>query len=194
MSYGEIIFSPLGVHIAALNADNSYGTPALVDYVQKVNFTPEFDDDTIKAYGVNLEAAAWAIGGESEIEEASLSQLAKDIAMGTTPSTSGVTPNEIKQITIVGGGAGHPYIGIVYIFAATDGSAVVLACPKSMLAEAPEWEVEQNKFRTGEMKLTHLAGSQTLKNIYRYELYESASDLPDFSLAASFDALMGDMF
>jgi len=193
-SYGEVITNPLGVYLAPLNTDDTFGTPQLVDYVQSVNLSFETDDDKIKAYGMNLEAGSWLIGAEVELEEAALSMPAKLIATGYTENVTGTTPNQVARSKGVAGGEGKPYIGIVVVFAATGGSAAVLGYPKSMLKEDPEWEAEQNQFRTGEMSFDTVVPHQTKRELYVLERYESASDLPDFSLAASFGALMGDMF
>lgn len=193
-SFGEIITNPLGVYIAPLNTDDSFGTPQLVDYVQSVNLSFETDDDKIKAYGMNLEAGSWLIGAEVELEEAALSTPAKLIATGYTEALSGVSPNQLARAKALAGGPGKPYIAIVVVFAAKGGSAAVLGFPKSILKEDPEWEVEQNKFRTGEMSFDTVVPDQIKRELYVLERYESASDLPDFTLAASFDALMGDMF
>ena len=192
--YGEIITNIIGVYVAVLNSDNSFTAPALVDYVQSVSQSLETDEDTLKAYGVNLEALNIIIGGESTVEEAALNSAAKAIVMGETNSESGLAGNFISKAITTGGGAGTPYFGFVVVFAATNGGAVARGFPKSKLKSVPEWDVEQNTFRTGELEMTHLAANQVSKKVVKQERYEDATDVPDFTAAADWGTFMTELF
>jgi hypothetical protein len=192
--YGEVITNIIGVYVAVLNSDNSFASPTLVDYVQSVSQSLETDEDTLKAYGVNLEALNVIIGGESTIEEAALNTLAKAIVMGETSAELGVDPNLYATVDTLGGGAGTPYFGLVVVFAATEGGAVARGFPKCKLKNTPDWEVEQNSFRTGELEMMHLAANQTSKKIVKQRRYQNATDVPDFGSATIWDTFLGDLF
>lgn len=193
-NFGDVIYSPTSVVVAPLNADNSYGTAAVLEYVQKVSFEPTSDSDSIKAYGMEVEGLAILTSLEGTIEEASLDWTASAILTGFSNTSSGVTPNQAVTQDALGGGSGYPYFGLIVTYAATNGAAFVVGFPKCKITEMPGFEVEQNKFRTGEISFKGFVASVSTRKFMRQRKYESASNVPTFSTAGAFDTFLGTLF
>ena len=110
-TYGAPQFGLNDVKIATWNATNSYGTAVDVPSVQLMGAVLRIlsaqleGDDTITA------TAARAIGGQSQFRFGSVSIAALEVILGNTASSSGTTPNQQKNLRVVGGD-NMPYFGI----------------------------------------------------------------------------------
>lgn len=190
--YGDIAFTVQNVYVAPLNTDNTFGTPGALEYVQSFSYDPLVDEDTIKAQGGNREKLTVIIGAESTLEEASLKATAVDIITGYTSSESGTTPNRVRTVDGEGAGSGKPYVGVVIVIATTNNGRLVYGFPRSMVKGDPQFQAGQNEFRTGEFGFEHLL--TTINKYMRMKRYESASDVPDFSVAANWDTYFTGIF
>ena len=193
-SFGDVIYNPTAVYVAALDADNSYCTAALLEYVQKVSFEPTSDSDSIKAYGMEVEGLAILTSLEGSIEEAALDWASSAIFTGFSTTTTGTTPARVTTQDALGGGAGYPYFGLIVTYAAVNGAAFVVGFPKCKITEMPGFEVEQNKFRVGEIAFKGFVASVNGRKFLRQRKYENASGVPDFAAVGAFDTFLGDLF
>ena len=191
--YGDIVFTLQQLWVATLAANNSYGIPAQIGYAQDFDFSPEHDEDMIKAGGANVEALKVLIGGSIKISEAAMAYAAYAIITGDSASTSGTSGNLITTMDNEAGGDGTPYVGVAAVFAATHGARFVFGAPKCM-ATKPSFKAAQNTFRTGELNLSVLTPKAPPAALYRPRKYENVADVPDFSLAADWDSYFAGMF
>lgn len=178
-SFGDIIYNITDMYVAALTG-STYGTPARVEYVQSFSFEFESDEDTIKAYGLNVETLSIPIGGTGTIAEASLSWGAMAVMTGNSESSSGSTPNGVKQIDMLAGGAGLPYFGVIASYAAVEGNALI-GFPKCKLVSLPAFTVEQNQFRASDMGIKMVAPSAVIRKLMRLKKNETAATVPTSS-------------
>ena len=176
-SYGDIIYNITAMYVAALGADNSYGTPALVEYGQDFTYEYTADQDEIKSYGLIVEALAIIIKATGTLKEASLNIASKEIMTGSSESESGSTPNRVSILDIQVGGAGLPYFGLIVAGASVVGN-VLVGFPKAKLETWPSFTIEQNKFRMGEAKVNMFAPSTVIRKLVRTKKYETVTNPP----------------
>jgi hypothetical protein len=185
MSLAEILQNVIAVYVAPLNADNTYGTPKRIPYIEEFGFEFEHDEDEIKAAGVNVEAGKWVIGATAEATEAKLDWATYPVMAGiAAPAITGVTPNRVERIELAGGGGGTPYHALIAVYAATLNRVAAVGFCKAK-ATVPGFDQAQNEFRRGTINWTMVAGSDVARLIFAAEMYETASDLPDFATTAA---------
>jgi hypothetical protein len=191
---GDIVFSVREIWVAALE-DNlgGYGTPAYIEYPQDGGYEPEMDTDKIKAGGANVEALAIQIGSVITLKEASMRDDAITIIEGEGVTVSGSGDTQVKTREHGGGGEGLPYFGLIQVFNATNGGVYVYAAAKCKSQTKQKFMAEQNKFRVGEMKIDALATAPAYK-VEKTMKYASATNLPDFSDPAVFEATMASLW
>lgn len=187
-------FTILNLYVALLGSDNSYGTPAVFENPQSFSYTPQHDNDEIKARGANRELLSVLIGYEASLDEASLKADAVNIVTGYTESLSGTTPNQVATEDDSAGGEGKPYVGLVAVYAGTLGSRFVMGFAKGMIMNDPEFEAGQNEFRTGSIDFAFATATPSVAKIRRMRKYETASDVPDFTQAAIWDTYFSGIF
>lgn len=187
--FGEVTFTAQNAYVAKLNSSNAYVTPKEIQYFQDFDYDPQTDNDTLKAQGANRELLTVTIGGESELEEASLSLAAINLMTGDTEVESGTSGNRRRTTDSQGAGRGFPYIGQLIVAKATIGSAV-FGFAKGMLRNYPGGSMAQNTFRTGTLNFDWVVLPSTNKWM-RMRKYESDSDIPDFSDASAWDTFFG---
>lgn len=111
-TYGAPQFGLNDVKIAVWNSAGSYGTAVDVMSVQLMGAVLQIisaqleGDDTITA------TAARAIGGEVRVRFGSVNIAALEVMLGNVATSSVDSPDEVKQLKIVGGD-NMPYFGIV---------------------------------------------------------------------------------
>lgn len=173
--FSEVIYNPYDVIVAKLNNDNTYGTPARVDYFEKVDFDFEADEDEIKSAGLVVEMLSIATKATGNLSNGALNFAAMGIIQGDTPTTIyGSPPNQYQYSDITVGGAGNPYFGMMVMYAATLGGALIAGFPKAMLSKKPGFTVDQNKFRVGEASWKAAAPSTISRRVGRLLKYETA--------------------
>jgi hypothetical protein len=193
-SLAEILQNITALYAAPLEADNGYGSPVRIPYIEEFGFEFEHDEDEIKAAGVNVESGKWVIGATGEATEAKLDWASYPTLAGiAAPAITGVTPNRVERIELAGGGGGTPYHGLIAVYAATLGRVAAVGFCKAK-ATVPGFDQAQNEFRRGTINWTMVAGNDVSRLIFAAEMYETAGDLPDFTLAASWDTFFTDFF
>lgn len=189
-SFGDIIYNITDMYVAPLTG-STYGTPARVEYVSSLSFEFETDEDTIKAYGLTVEKLSVPTGITGTLAEASLNWSAASVMTGMSEASSGTTPNAVKTLDMLMGGAGLPYFGLIAAYASLEGNAL-LGFPKCKLGSLPAFTVEQNVFRTAEISMMMLAPSTTVRKALRLRKNETAASVP--SAQADFQAFFAGMF
>ena len=139
--YGDVIYNITSMYVAALQSDNSYGTPSYIDYGQQLSWEYESDEDEIKSYGQIVEKLTIPIKATGTFMQASMDLASFAILTSNSASESGSTPNRLKTVDILVGGAGLPYFGIVAAFAAPSGANMLAGFPKAKLSRCDrDWE------------------------------------------------------
>jgi hypothetical protein len=176
-AFSEVIYNPTEVLVAALQSGNTYGTPVAIDYMQKVSFETEADQDEIKSGGVIVEALAipTKIAGELEVAALNLTQTAT--MLGYNAQTYGVDPNQYGVMDGIMGGQGLPYFGMLVRYQATLGGDLIVGFPKAMLETVPSFDVDQNKFRVGSANFNAYAPSTTRRAAYRFKKNQVGASL-----------------
>ncbi len=190
-SYGDVIYNITAMYVAALQADNTYGTPALVEYGQEFPIDYEADNDDLSGYGMTVELLSVIRKGTATFKNGSFNIASKTIITGTSESTSGTTPNQIGTTDFQAGGAGLPYFGLVVAGASTLGN-IVAGYPKCKLETIPKFNIMENKFVIGEAKIGMIAPSTTIRKFQRIKRYETITAPP--SDASGFDTFFTGMF
>jgi hypothetical protein len=194
-NYSEIIYSVREAWVIPLNDNQgNYGTPEYFEYVQDVSWEPVHDNDTIKAQGVNLEELSVQIGSKIKVMEASMRTETINVITGESSSVSGASGNRVRKRIQRGGGRGNPYIGLIAICEASDGAVFVAGWPKVQAETKQKFQIEQNKFRTGEMNFKAVATRPNGKEIEIFLGYENEDDLPDFSSNTDVEAFFAEMW
>lgn len=174
-AFSEVIYNPMDLIVAKLNNDNTYSTPARVDYFEKVSFDFEVDEDEIMSAGLVVEMLSIAKKVTGTLDTGALNFDAMGILQGDTPtSVYGASPNQYQYMDITVGGAGNPYFGLMVMYAATLGGAVIAGFPKAMLTKKPAFDVDQNKFRVGSADFKGAAPSTISRRVARLLKYETA--------------------
>lgn len=176
--FSEVIFNPTRVVVAQLNNDNTYATPVDIDYFQKMSFDIDADEDEIKSAGLIVEALSIATNVNGSASNGSLNYAAMGIIQGDTPTTSyGTTPNRYQYVDITVGGAGNPYFGMIVSYASTLGGNLIVGFPKTLLKQKPGFDVDQNKFRIGQMDFRAFAPNTIIRRAARLLKYETAASI-----------------
>lgn len=190
--YSDVIYTPKIAYVASLNVDNSYGTPQLVEYLQKFDFEFESDTDEIMSGGQIVETLSIPKKGTGTISMAALNFSTLAILAGLSETPLGTTPNRYNTIDVLTGGEGMPYFGIIAEFASTLGGNLLAGFPKAQLSTVPGFTVDQNKFRIGEAEIYMVSPSQTIRKNGRLRKFETASAIP--TTAEAFEAFFDGLF
>lgn len=189
--YGEVIYNISAMYVAALQADDTFGTPAHIDYGQELVWEFEADTDELSGYGLTVELLAVIRKAMTTLKQGSFSSDARTILTGISQNTSGSTPNQVTTMDVTAGGRGLPYFGIVFQGESVLGN-VIGGAPKCMLETFPKLGVSENKFTIHEAKLNAIAPSTTIRKPFRLKRYETAGTIP--SDASGFDTFFSGMF
>ena len=193
--YGELTYTIQEIWTAQLNTITEvYGTPAEIGYVQDGDLSPEHDNDSIKAKGMIRELLAIQTSLKIKFGEAWLNQAAVTAITNESETESGDSGERVSTRIRSGAGGGLPYVGLVLVFAASNGSFYVHGAPKCMAMKKPQFKAEQNKFRTGEMEFDVASANASVNKIDKQVRFERIDELPDFSDQAEFQAFFAEMF
>lgn len=190
--YSEVYFTPKIAYVAALQVDNTYGTPQLVEYLQKFEFEFESDTDEIMSGGQIVETLSIPKRATGTISMAAMNYSALSILSGYAEDPQGTTPNRYNTIDVVTGGEGMPYFGIIAEYASTLGGNLLAGFPKAQLSTVPGFTVDQNKFRIGETEIYMVSPSQIIRKCARLRKFETASPIP--TTAEGFEAFFASLF
>src|SRR5512145_1000907 len=186
MGYGDTIYNPTAAYLATLNADGTYGTPALFDKLGKLSFQYESDTDQIKSGGMILETITIPTKVKGDMDQASLDYAAWSIYTGFGHTEFGVTPARYDITTPKLGGEGLPYFGLIVAYAALFGANLLVGFPKCKLDNLPSFSVDQNKFNVGSAQWSAMAPSVFTRMAGIYKKHETAAAIP--TSAAAFKA------
>src|SRR4051812_26841533 len=100
------------VKIAAWNATNSYGSAVDIPSVQMFSVTLRMMSAELTGDDQITAQASRAIGASCQIRFGSVSILALEVLLGNTATSSVASPNQVKQLKMIGGD-NMPYFGIV---------------------------------------------------------------------------------
>jgi hypothetical protein len=185
--YGDVIYNPKAAVVAAITAtdpDIVYGTPVFVDYIDRVSFEFEADNDELNSGGQTVEAISIIKKGTGTLMLGSLDLTGSSVPMlGITAQTYGTTPNRYTIAKPKTGGQGLPYFGMIVEYAALNGANCVVAFPKCLLETYPAFDVEQNRFRRGEAAFSFFSPSVIKRELYLLRTNETAAALPATQLA-----------
>lgn len=194
--YGEIIMNVTGIRVATLNADNTYTTPAYVEYGGDISFEVEMANNELSAYGMIVESLAVAqkVTGNFVDGTFNFDVLAAMLGAGTfnAESESGTTPDRYRVANLLMGGAGNGYFGMIASLAAKDGANVLVGVPKAMLETVPGIAVAQNEFRTTDVGFNAYAPSTSIRRALKIKRNETAEAVP--ATANDFGAFFAGMF
>lgn len=191
-AYSEVIFNPTAAYVAALNNDNTYGTPQLVEYLQKFAFEFESDSDEIMSGGMIVETLAIPKKGTGTLSMAAMNYSALSILAGYAEAPLGTTPNRYNTLDVEVGGDGLPYFGIIVAYASTFNGNMLAGFPKAKLSTMPGFDVDQNKFRIGEAEIIAVSPSLLIRKVSRLRKYETAAAIP--TTAEGFETFFAGMF
>lgn len=178
VAYSEVIFNPTAAYIASLNNDDTYDAPVQIDYLGKLSFEYEADNDTLMSGGMIVEMLAILKRVTGEITQGALNMAAMSTMCGYTVTEYSTTPNRYSQLPILTGGAGMPYFGLIVAYASTLGGNLLAGFPKAMLDTVPGFDVDQNKFRIGSANFSAVAPSQNIRIAALIRKYETAASIP----------------
>lgn len=178
VQFSEVLYNPTRIVVAALQNDNTYGTPVDVDYFMKMGFTIEADEDEIKSGGLIVEKLSIATKVAGDFSNGSLNFAAMSIVQGDSPSSVySSTPNRYQYLDVTVGGSGNPYFGMIVEVKSTLGGNALIGFPKSMLKVKPGFTMDQNKFRVGEAGFEAFAPNQQIRRVARILKYETAASI-----------------
>lgn len=176
--FAEVIYNPYAAYVAALNLDNTYGTPVQIDYLGKLSFQFEHDQDELMSGGQIVEKMSIAKKATGELTQGAMNFAALAIMIGETAADYGVTPSQYSILDARTGGSGMPYFGLIVAYAATNGANMLAGFPKAMLQTVPGFDVDQNKFRIGSANFDAVPPSQNVRKVVRMRRYETAASIP----------------
>jgi hypothetical protein len=173
--YGEVMYTLSGIIIARYNiVANTFGTPVVVDDGQMAVFEPEADTDKMRGYGQHTRGLTVPIGSKVTLKAGGIDYSAYEVMSGATITDSGSTPNQVRTVDTLAGGAGLPYFGVIGVGETDDGGKFVCGHKAIKLDTIPkrEFNGETNKFM-----LWETAGYSFPQNnkIDRIKVYESAA-------------------
>jgi hypothetical protein len=177
--FGDVVFNITDIRVTPMLANGTYLTTSFsLDLGSEMSFSPEHDQDTIKAYGMFTNRLSILTNVKGMLKQAAMDAAALWAMTGVGTSTSGVTPNQVATATLLGGGSGLPYFGVVGSFAAENGANVLVGLYKCQLDTLPQWTVEQNKFRITEVGFFGMAASISSRKVGVIKKYETAVTVP----------------
>ncbi len=197
-TFGEVIYTPRKVYIASLTATGTlaYGTPVALDYVQKISYDPESDEDAVMADGAVVEALAVLkqVTGEIETKALQNSALAVIASNIVTTVSDGTAPARASRSTITGGGKRYPYFGMIVEMRAGGDAAgtmlnnsMLIGFPKCIITNLPAGAFEQSKFASFTIPFRAIALTAPETTVFKLKMSEGADAVPTTAiLFASF--------
>lgn len=177
-AYAEVIYNPTAAYIASLNNDDTYDAPVQIDYLGKLSFEFEADQDELMSGGMIVEMLAIPKKVTGEITQGALNMAAMSTMCGYTFTEYSTTPNRYGILQVKTGGAGMPYFGLIVSYASTLGGNLLAGFPKAMLDTMPGFDVDQNKFRIGNANFSGVAPSQNIRIAALIKKNETAASIP----------------
>jgi len=190
--FGEVLYNPTALIVAALSSSNVYGTPVEVTRFDTVDWDYEAMNDELMSAGLITDLLSIITKLTGTIKEASINRAALTVLTGDTSSGSGTTPNQVNTMDFKVGGAGLPYFGCIVRFEALYGANVLVGMPKCKLDSMPAFAVEQNAFRRGEASFSAIAAGTTSNSPIRLRSHETAAAIPISQV--NFQAFFAGMF
>lgn len=185
--FAEVSFSLVEVVVAPYNS-GAYNVPISMDKDQKVMIEFQADTDDLRDSGAVVDFLTVVTHATLTIGYGGIDHDALAILSGTSTSTSGTTPNQVRTHDWQAGADGLPYFGFIGVGRATNGARIAVGCPKAILDTFPSWELDgtQNKFIINETAGRAAADSALSNLIVRVRSYETASDYSTPDSAATF--------
>lgn len=192
-AFGEVIYTPRKVYVASLTATGTlaYGTPVAMEYVQKVSYDPESDEDEVMADGAVVETLGVLkkCTGEIEVKSLQSSVLAIIASNIATTVSDGTAPARASRTTLTGGGKRYPYFGmIVEMRAAGDATGTMLnnsmliGFPKCAISNLPASAFDQNKFAAFSIPFKAIALTAPETTVFKLKMSEGADSVPTTAL------------
>lgn len=180
--YAQVIKNITGIYVASLKSDNTYNTPAYVEYGGDVSFEFEMDENELDAYGMTVESLAVVKKATGSFQDGTFNfAVLKEMVGGgswSSQSESGSTPNRYQVGDVLAGGEGNGYFGMIAAFAGTNGSNMLVGFPKAMLGQFPAFDAGQNEFRVTEVDFNAYAPSTAIRKAVRFKRNETAASIP----------------
>lgn len=192
--FGEGIYTPKRAWVAPYTyADGTYGTPVLVTELQTFNFNPVIDNDSRKAGGITKATLAVATHLDTTLSISTLDIDALAVMAGIGSSSSGSTPNRVRDAGLDGGGAGFPYHGVMVEYVAEGGASTVIGVPRNMLTAYPGISNEQNTYALYQLSGMGTANpySTTPERLIVYKSYETRGDFTAPTAGSDLDTFFG---
>lgn len=179
--YGEVGFTLTAIKIAALASDNTYGTPGSLEYGQKLEFSPEADQDELKAYGMSVELLSVVTRATGTLDAGLIDDSAYQIMAGNGVAvvTGGTTPNRYSQMDVLVGEDGLPYFGLIGRLMGVAGADLHLGFSKCKLDSFPGFTIEQNKFILPSVGMKMITPDITLRRLVRFKRHETGTAITD---------------
>lgn len=150
----RIPFNITSAVFCPMDATGTYtGTPVTLKYGKSLTLTPQADAlDPLKAYGKVVELATVVTHAEWSIEQAGIDMDVYTVIASMQFESGGVNPNDYEVGTVVAGGEGLPYFGMICSAAALNGSNYLVGLPKNKLSNVPEMSLNENDWTMGDME------------------------------------------
>ena len=185
--FAEVPFSLVEVILAAYNS-GVYDVPISLDKDQIVEVDPQADNDELRDSGAVVDFLSVVTHGLIKIGFGGIDHDALAILSGTSTSTSGTTPNQVRTHDWKAGADGLPYFGFIGVGRATNGARIAVGCPKAILDTFPKWMLDgkESKFIINDIAGKAAAESTLVNLIVRVRSYETAADYTTPADAAAF--------
>lgn len=183
LEFADVIYNVTGLSVARRLASGAWAASSYaLTYGAELTITPVHATDMLMAYGMTVEALSVPTHAEGSLKNGAVDRFGMWVMGALDSSSSGTTPNQVTTQTHLAGGAGMPYFALIASLASLDGSNVLLGLPKVQLDAMPEWKMEGNKFRLGEIKFKALPKDTSSRKYIYSKSYETAGSIPaDFN-------------
>jgi hypothetical protein len=170
MTYALVAYNVTKVSVAALTGTNTYGTPATINILTRLEVSDVIETDMLPSYGMMAEALAIPTHKEGKLTVGSAEIAASPILFGRTwAADTGTPPNQSSTQQQVAGGAGFPYFAIIAQIATTGGGSQIIGAPKCQIQGTPMIGGDANRFSTGEMSFIALPANPTIGRVMRID-------------------------
>lgn len=186
--FGEVAFSLVELIVADYNS-GAYDTPASLDKDQKMEIEFTADNDELRDSGAIVDFLSVVTSGSFTLGMGGVDHSVLAILTGTSTSTSGTTPNQVRTHDFSAGAANAlPYFGFIGVGRATNGAYVAVGCPKAILDTFPMWSLDgtTNAFVISETSGKCAADNALSDMVVRVRSYETSSDYTTPADAAAF--------
>lgn len=177
--FAEVPFALSDLVVAQWVSTTSYGIPASIAGGQRMEVAVTSDTDQLREYSAIVEGLAVVVGGEVTLKQGGIDFSALATITNNATRTSATTPNRLREMDVVAGGAGLNYFGVLGRVPTTDGGATIVGLPKVKLNSFPSWTLdgETNKFFIAETEGMFFAVTNAgVTKVMRIRSYETASD------------------